>query len=115
MRALDFDIDLLYKIINKQFEMIGKEITYEEIEKTGGLVKIMKSKKEVSEYWYKVFLFEDEEQYIEWKDWASDKIKKHLKVSGDDLNNEMQYLDLCYGLNYKYESEVKAPPPGMLF
>lgn len=88
--------DFRNRLINKQFEMIGENIKYEEIP-SDGLLKIGKKTK----YWYDWYFFRNEAQYKEWMKWAKEEIEN---IGGIDniVERELLYLDLRYGLKYKF-------------
>lgn len=84
------------KLINKQFEMIGeKDIKFEDFPKDGIIKRDTKKK-----YWYEWYWFKDKEQYLEWRDWAR-KVLTDILLFPDQVEKELNYLDLRYGLNYK--------------
>jgi hypothetical protein len=72
--------------------MIGADTTWEEIPDSG-LVK--------KKYWYDVYKFDSEDQYNEWREWATDKLRK--EVLPELVEENMNYLDLRYGMKYRYK------------
>jgi hypothetical protein len=82
---------LIAKIVDKQFEMIGEKITLEGLP-DDGMIEIGKKKM----YWYDHYKFDNLEQYEEWRSWA----EKEIKVLPNWLN-ELNFIDLLYGMSYK--------------
>lgn len=80
---------ILHKIIDKQFEIIGEAIKFEDIPEE---IEIGKTKKRVK--WYEFYKFKNEEQYQEWRNWA----RKSLEEVG--MLRDFDKLDMIYGLNY---------------
>jgi hypothetical protein len=94
---------LLEELLDKQFEMIGENVKFRDIEFG---VKIKEGKKEKIVDWWKVYFFKDEEQYLEWKLWAANQIDERLDIEDDnDLQVQLNFLDLAYGMNYKIKKE----------
>lgn len=87
--------DLLSKIVNMQFEMIGIDLRLETIPEDN--IIIVGKKKEL---WYEVHKFESEEQYKEWRSWAESIVRNE---------KDMNYIDFRYGMVYRYKKE------GLLF
>jgi hypothetical protein len=90
---------LLYPLVNKQFEMIGVNITLEKLDETGGIIKVGNKKME----WWKHYQFPSEELYIEWREWVEDEIEKEFGKFTESvtLTSEINYVDLVYGMSYK--------------
>lgn len=95
--------DLLWELVNKQFEMIGEKVTYQQVE--NGVPVTKGGKKKIVEWW-KVYQFRDEAQYEEWKDWAVERMRAYFELGEEAFRNEVNYLDLCYGMQYP----IVAPP-----
>lgn len=80
------DGKLLTEIIDKQFEIIGEVIRFENIP-DDGLIEVGKKKK----YWYEHYKF-TKEQEEEWVKWMKSKI------SGTLLSKKGDYIEMRYGL-----------------
>lgn len=83
---------LLLKIINKQFEMLGIELKYENIPDDG---KLQTKKRRT--YWYEIYSFTTEEQYTTWIEYVEKEVRGAAYMEPE---NEIMYIDLRYGLNY---------------
>lgn len=83
-------IETVKKIVNKQFQMIGENVTYDDIK--NGTVEI----KGKLVPWYTIYHFKDEDQYNEWREW----MKK--EEPSEKLRDE---VDLIYGMTYKYQKQ----------
>lgn len=110
MYALINSPKFLHSLINKQFEMIGHpEVTFNDLEKNT-TVTVMEGKKEKKVEWWKYYRFENEDQYNKWRMWAKIEIAKLPDVETDrQLEENINFLDLAYGLTYKIIE------PGKLF
>jgi hypothetical protein len=86
---------LMKKIMDKQFEIIGVQMKFEDIPESG-MVKM--GKKEVM--WWDAFKMTEEQEKL-WKAWAANEMKGNLLEQG-----HFTRLDLVYGFVRKYE---KAP------
>jgi hypothetical protein len=75
----------MVKIINRQFEMIGEKIRFEDIP-DDELITVGRKKI----YWYNHFKF-TEEQEKEWVKWMRNTIK------GTSLHNRGDFIELRYG------------------
>ena len=81
---------MVVKAINKQFQMIGEALTYDDIK--NGTVEV--KGKPVA--WYTLYHFRDEEQYNEWRKW----------MEKEGYSNKLRdEIDLAYGMTYKYKKE----------
>jgi hypothetical protein len=92
----------LNRLVNKQFEIIGQpDIKIEDIEKG---ITIKDGKKEKIVDWWKMYSFESNEQYQKWRDWA---IKELSRMDGTErqLNTDITFIDLVYGLPVKIKKE----------
>jgi hypothetical protein len=88
--------------------MIGEKVTLEDIDKDqGGMVTLKNGKRGV---WYEHYKFKDEEQYLLWRHWAIEEIKKALYF--EDTEQYINYLDLRYGMIYNL---VSPQQKGLLF
>lgn len=83
---------LLLKLINKQFEMLGLDLKYENIPDDG---KLQTKTRRV--YWYEIYNFTTEEQYRTWVDYVEKEVRGAAYVEPEA---EVMYIDLRYGLNY---------------
>lgn len=92
---------LLVRLVNKQFEMIGKpEVKIQDIE-NGIWLDNGKTRKVVQ--WWNVYFFPDQETYEKWKEWV---VTELLKINGKNskeemvsLENDVNFIDLVYGMN----------------
>jgi len=95
------EIPLMSKILNKQFEMIGEKMTFEDLPVDG--ILIINNKKV---RWYDHYKWDSWEQYQEWKKYA----KEELKILGErGLEKFLNYMDFRYGFIIRYKKE------GLLF
>lgn len=97
--------DLLLRLVDKQFEMIGEKVKYRDVENG---VEFKEGKKQKILEWWKVYFFENIEQYDEWRDWAMNELKKHLSLDDRGYTNEFNYLDLVFGLNVRVNNNKKG-------
>ena len=81
---------LLYKILNKQFEMIGEKMTYEKLPEDGMIIIDGKKIR-----YYDYYKWDSIEQYNQWVEWSYKELE-HLGKSAADYI--MHYADLRYGL-----------------
>lgn len=77
------------EIVDKQFELEGIDYDFERM-KSSGLVQNKKGK---NEWWYNIHQFPSEDRYLEWKNWALERI-------GSDIFRD---IDLKFGMKYKYK------------
>lgn len=103
---------LLLRLIDKQFEIIGEKVRFRDVENG---VEVKEGKKQKVLEWWKVYFFENEEQYEQWKDWAMDQIRTHLELDERGYLNEFNYLDLVFGLNVKINNNNKKEGIPTLF
>lgn len=80
------------KVMNKQFEMLGVKVRFEDIP-DDGLVEVGKKKKE----WYNVYKF-TEDQEDKWREWAEKEIAKVIEDKETARKLLMKY-ELVFGLN----------------
>lgn len=95
---IERDKKLLPVLVNKQFEMKNINYSFEEIKKDG-LVQVGKKK----EWWYNHYKFDNEEEYMEWRKWMEEQIKR--SYLGYDADKEAMYVDMVYGMTYRYKKE----------
>jgi hypothetical protein len=88
---------LLYKILNKQFAMIGEKMTFEELPESGEIE--VKGKKMM---WYNHYKWESMEQYEKWKEWAWSKLEHLGETMGKRV---LTYIDFRYGLIVRLKKE----------
>jgi hypothetical protein len=93
---------LLKRLVNKQFQMIGEKVTIQDIENG---VRVKEGKKEKVYDWWKIYFFDSEEQYQEWKDWAEAEIRHYLVLDEKGYLNEINYLDLVYGMTVRIKKQ----------
>lgn len=93
---------MFLKILNKQFEILGEKIKFEDIPENG-IVTYKEGKKEKKDYWYNVYKF-TEEQDKEWRKWALTELRKICadKVQAEEVFRE---LDLLYGFVRRYKKK----------
>lgn len=97
------EANLLSFIINRQFELIGEQITYEDLP-DDGVITIGKKKIR----WYEHYLFRDEDQYLAWKAFAISELTPH------NLQKKFDLIDMTYGLDYKRSLGVVANKKGQI-
>src|SRR5688500_6609576 len=85
------------QLINKQFEMIGEKITYQDI-KNG--LEVKDGKKMVA--WYNHYHFKTVEQYDEWIEWCRGQVE-----GMEDADWQLKLLDWEFGMTYSYHKEPK--------
>lgn len=93
---IERDKYLLPILVNKQFEITGIDFSYERIGEDG-IIQVGKKR----DYWYNIYKFENEEQYIEWRDWVTEQLSK--KFLPGEVEKEANFVDLVYGMTYKYK------------
>jgi hypothetical protein len=93
---------ILTKVADKQFEILGEKIRFEDIP-DDGLVTYVVGKKEKKDYWYNVYKF-TEEQEEKWQNWAKKELRK---VCADEIHlaEVFRELDLLYGFVRRYTRE----------
>jgi len=89
--------ELVVKIINKQFSMIGEKMTFQELPEDG-IIEVGGKKKE----WYNHYKWESIEQYQEWRKWAGEKLKSLGESAATYLLN---YADFRYGFIIRIKKE----------
>lgn len=87
----------LERIINKQFEIIGEKMTFAKIP-DDGMIKLKKK----TLPWYHYYKFDNEDQYNSWREWAREEL---LKIDVLKINEELDKIDMLYGLIIKYKSQ----------
>lgn len=96
---------LLNRLVDRQFQMIGLDVKIGDV-KNGVQVKDGKKVKVVD--WWKAYHFEDEEQYMEWKEWAANEIFKfYSNIEESELQIEINYLDLVWGMSYEIRKPIE--------
>jgi hypothetical protein len=88
---------LLYKVLNKQFKMIGEKMTYEELPEDGIIIV---SEKKVK--YYDHYKWESMEQYKEWRKWAYEKL---IHLGENSAKYILDYSDFRYGLIIRLKKE----------
>jgi len=85
--------------VNKQFEMIGTQVRFEDIPEHG-IVTYKDGKKDKKDYWYNIYKF-TEEQEKEWKEWA---VKELRKMCEDEkvVKEAFRQLEMLYGFVIRY-------------
>ncbi len=89
------------RIANKQFQMIGEKLKFEDIPDTG-VVSYKVGKKDKTDYWYNVYKL-SEEQEREWYNWAWEELSKH--GTEKEIRDIFVKLNLLYGFSVKYKKE----------
>lgn len=77
------------EILNKQFKIIGENITFDDIPESGVFIE---GKKEIN--WFERYKFSSYEQYLKWR-----KEAEPIIIS---KGHKFDEVDMLYGLNYKY-------------
>ncbi len=80
------------EVINKQYSLIGEKVLYKDVAEG-----IMVKGKKVA--WYDYYYFESEQQYLEWKEWAKEKLEEV------GIKERFDEIDMLYGLNIKIKKE----------
>ncbi len=73
-------------LINQMFVIAGHEVTYDDI-------------KDRKDEWYTQWTM-TVEQSEEWKKWGVDYLRTNLKMSKKASENEMNWINLMWGLKY---------------
>lgn len=81
---------LVKRVLDEQFKIIGVDMTFDKLEEY-----IVVGKKKVR--WCDYYKFEDEAQYLRWKDWALQELKKSIVPENFDK------IDMLWGLCYKWK------------
>lgn len=90
------DSEIFQYLFNKQFELIGCEINYQELKESNFLIPNKKGK---GIPWWSTLSFSTYEDWLSWIYWLTAEIKK--RYSSPDPKREALNFDLLYGLNYK--------------
>lgn len=93
---IEKDKKLLSILVNKQFEMKNIDYDFDKINEDG---TIQVGKKTRREWWYDHYKFDTEEEYMEWRNWVQEEIKKKMIY---DAEKETNYVDMRYGMTFKY-------------
>lgn len=86
MRKSKID-DVVITLINKQFELAGYDLTFEDVAGR-------------KDDWYNQYTI-TEEKYYEWLEFGEKLIRKKLKFSAIKCKTEMSMLGLMYGLKFR--------------
>jgi hypothetical protein len=89
--------EIVKRVVNKQFEMIGEEFRIKDLTEHP-IIELKVKKKVKTVYWYEYYLFKDENQYLEWRKWAEEELKREGYGT-----KEIVEIDLLYGMNYKLD------------
>lgn len=87
---IDHSNKTVKKVVNEQFKYLGLDITFADIEE-----EVQVGKKKIK--WYHHYRFENEQQYLKWKEWAIEELKKV------GLENEFNKIDMIWGFTYKWK------------
>ncbi len=90
MRKSKID-DVVVTLINKQFELAGYELTYNDVAGR-------------KDDWYNQYTI-TEEKYYEWLEFGEKLIRKKLKLSTIKCKNEMAMVGLMYGLKFRDDKQ----------
>ncbi len=82
------NLNVVRYLVDKQFEMIGETIRYNDLPEDG----LLGGKKK--NYWWDVYKFQSKKQYEEWKSWALSELEKN----GDE--DKFDVIDMTWGMNY---------------
>lgn len=93
---IERDKKLLSILVNKQFEIKNIDYSIEKIWEDGEIVITGKKKKE---WWYNHYKFDNEEEYILWRNWVREEIEKKQIY---EIEKETNYVDMRYGMIFKY-------------
>lgn len=52
--------------------------------------------------WRRLYQFENEAKYLEWKNWAREELKKV------GLEKQIDMIDMLWGLDYKWKDETQT-------
>lgn len=97
---LSIENPLIKRVVNEQFKIIGEKMTYECLPE---FVEIGKTKKKIK--WWEYYLFENQAQYLKWKEWGKAIMKE------GEMEKMFDLLDMTYGLNYRM---IETPKAGQL-
>lgn len=93
------NVDISGRINNFYFKKFG--LDYRDILNNSGLVVTKNSKgKEFLKPWFEVYMFDKEEDYLEYKDHVLKELRK--LVSDKEVEEEFNYFDLFHGPVQKY-------------
>ena len=81
---------LVKRILDEQFKIIGVDMTFDRLEE-----EIQVGKKKVK--WCDYYKFENEDQYLKWKVWALQELKK------SPVPESFDKIDMLWGLCYKWK------------
>lgn len=84
---------LLPILVDKQFEMKEIPLTMVSIPED---LKIQVGKKK--DFWYNQYKFDNEGEYLEWRNWMQEQIKQAGYISPE---KEANFVDLVFGMNYE--------------
>lgn len=90
---MEIEPNYLTRIADKQFEMLGSKIRFNDIPEDG--VVVVDKKKQ---YWYDAYKL-TEEQEQEWMNWAYEELKKM------QAEEDFMYLNTRYGMVRRYKRE----------
>lgn len=101
---MKIDDKLRKELINKMLAPFN--VTIENLEKQGNLIPsgIIK-KKPITAYWWDVYYWSSEEQYLEWRNWALERIK-NTKYTKYDLDALEMIYDVKHSYIFKKEGEL---------
>lgn len=95
------DDEFLKLIINKELEIAGADITYDDIVEDG---KLPNEERKLSN-WHDMYSFDTIDQYIEWKNFVLDHFNKWKsgRLSKRYMEEWFSWNSLCYGLRYNFD------------
>jgi hypothetical protein len=87
------------KLINGA--LLQYKVTIEEIlsKYPSGIIPtgVVRNKKPVTDYWYNKYTWENEKDYLVWKEWALEELEKEGMTKG-----ELDKFELIYDLKHQY-------------
>lgn len=87
-KKIKVDLKVAEPIVNKQFKIIGWDMTMKDLP-TGYIEK--------KKMWWDIYQFESKEQYERWRIWAVEELTKLGEEESFDI------IDMTWGLNWKIE------------
>lgn len=89
--------ELFIKIANKQFEMIGESVRFQDLPKDGVITINNKELK-----WYDYYKWNSMDQYQEWREWAWKELENLGECSAKYI---LDYIDFRYGFIVRLKKE----------
>lgn len=91
---IEFIDKRMESILNHQFKIAGIDMDF------GRMKEIIEEGKKKTP-WYEYYLFDNKQQYEDWKEWAQSEMRKR------NISEDFDKVDLLYGLNFKMKPTLK--------